>query len=355
LIHQHKVEVQQAKAVPFFFKYPHQVKIDLFVFSPFFIFTSLLPSFLHITSSITCFRSVFSTGNYKRKVPLCTKSKKETKMAFLLSLPDKVLTQVTFNLGLKDLIALGNSNQRLRNLVFDNPDIWTSELLFPARDTQINDRFIQRVVPRITRHYGILSLKMIDLAALTWRGYMIIFHQFAHSVKDIQIKANIATLNQLAHHLTVFAGNLALLQYNNQIPITFQEYTFDHDNYASILADANYLGQSTLHTLNDQFAQMKLDDPPFERLQQFHVLGNEDDDACEPIIRQLNTVAAFLSGVTHHQRHQLPSPIPTTIRYHHNNHNNHNKRSREQQQNSNDHHYKHRKHDTEHQSSSQPT
>jgi multidrug transporter EmrE-like cation transporter len=261
-------------------------------------------------------------------------------MAFLLSLPDKILTQVTLNLELKDLIALGDSHPRLGSLVFKNPDIWTSDLLFPAQDTQINDKFIKLVVPRITRHYGILSLKMIDLVALTWTGYMIIFDQFAHSVKHIEIQTTYTALSQLAHHLTVFAGNLALLQYNNKIPITFRQYAFDHEAYASALADASYLGQNTLHSLNDQFAQMKLDDPPFERLQQFHVLGN--DGACEPIIRQLNTVAAFLSGVTHRQQHQLPSPIPTTIRY-----NNSNKRSREQQQSSSStsHYYKHRRHD----------
>lgn len=274
-------------------------------------------------------------------------------MAILLSLPDNILTQVTLNLALNDLIALGDSHPRLEELVFGNPYIWTSDLLFPAHDEQINDKVIKLVVPRITRHYGILSLKMIDLTALTWTGYMIIFDQFAHSVKHIEIQTSSTVLAQLAHHLTVFAGNLALLQYNNRIPITFRQYAFDHEAYTSELADANYLGQSTLHDLNDQFAQMKLDDPPFERLQQFRVLESNDDGTCEPIIRQLNAVAAFLTGVPHHHQHQLPPSTPTPITYHqHSNNHSSNKRSREQEQSNSSNnlkisppYYKHRRHD----------
>ncbi|KAG2191358.1 hypothetical protein INT46_008950 [Mucor plumbeus] len=228
-------------------------------------------------------------------------------MSFL-SLPDQILTQVTLNLGLKDLLALGDSHTRLRDLVYKTPEIWTSDLLFPIGDKRITDKFIQRIVPRITRHYGILSLKMIHLP-LTWTGYLMIFDQFAHSVKRIQINTSLTNLRQLVHHLGVFAGNLAMLQQSNKIPITFRQYAFDHEEYASELADSNYLGQSTLHNLSNQFAQMKLDDPPFERLEVFDVDCKDQQD--HNLLKQLESLACFLSGRTMDNPF-IQSPIPTS-------------------------------------------
>ncbi|KAK4513909.1 TATA-binding protein (TBP) [Mucor velutinosus] len=230
----------------------------------------------------------------------------------LLSLPDQILTQVTLNLELKDLLALGDSHTRLRDLVYKTPEIWTSDLLFPVADGRITDRFIKCIVPRITRHYGILSLKMIHLP-LTWTGYFMVFDQFAHSVKHVHMKTSLSNLRQLVHHLGVFAGNLAVLQRSNRIPITFRQYSFDPEEYANELAESHYLGQSTLHNLINQFPHMKLDDPPFERLQVFNVDVKEDQDQQEQqhLFSQLESLTCFLSGRTTNDAAPTPSPVPT--------------------------------------------
>ncbi|CAO0791669.1 unnamed protein product [Mucor circinelloides] len=243
----------------------------------------------------------------------------------LLSLPDQILTQVTLNLELKDLLALGNSHTRLRDLVYKTPEIWTSDLLFPVADGRITDRFIKCIVPRITRHYGILSLKMIQLP-LTWTGYFMIFDQFAHSVKHIQMETSLSNLKQLVHHLGVFAGNLAMLQQSNRIPITFRQYSFDHEEYANELAESHFLGQSTLHNLINQFPHMKLDDPPFERLQVFNVdFKEQDQQEQQRLYRQLESLTCFLSGRTMIDA-PIHSPIPTNQMMSTNN-----KRQREEQ------------------------
>ncbi|CEP14679.1 hypothetical protein [Parasitella parasitica] len=227
----------------------------------------------------------------------------------LLSLPDQIITQVILNLELKDLLALGDSHSRLRDLVYKTPEIWTSDMLFPVGDSRITDKFTQRIVPRITRHYGILSLKMIHLP-LTWIGYFMIFDQFAHSVKRIQIDTPSANLEHLVHHLGVFAGNLAMLQRSNRIPITFRQYAFDHEEHATELANStNYLGQSTLHNLINQMAHMNLDDPPFERLELFNVDVKQGD---QHLVEQLGLLTGFLSGRTTTDP-VIHSPIPNTV------------------------------------------
>ncbi|KAI8090944.1 uncharacterized protein B0P05DRAFT_528063 [Gilbertella persicaria] len=204
----------------------------------------------------------------------------------LLSLPDQILTCITLNLQLKDLLALGDVHSRLRELVYKNPEIWTSDLLFPVQDPNITDKFIKTIVPRITRHYGILDLKMICLP-LSWKGYLMIFDQFAHSVKHIEIQATTRSLAALAHHLSVFAGNLTLLQRTNKIPITFRQYALDED-------DDYALGDNLLHNLKDQFKHTKLDDPPFERLEKFQV--SLVDQESSHLVQQLHVLTCFLSG-----------------------------------------------------------
>ena len=216
----------------------------------------------------------------------------------LLSLPEKVLIGIVHHLQLTDLIPLGDSNSKLRDLIYKRPEIWTSDFLFPIGDERITDKFILRLLPRITRHNGVLELRIVDLP-LTWMGYLMIFDQFAHSVQTMDIRTTAEELSRLAHHLTIFAGNLAMLQLNNNIPITFRQYAFDdEDEYSSALVASNYVGQRSLHNLNNQFAGMILDDPPFERLHDLRiVIVNEEDPYAEnAAIRQLELLASFLSG-----------------------------------------------------------
>ncbi|KAG2205370.1 hypothetical protein INT47_007155 [Mucor saturninus] len=233
----------------------------------------------------------------------------------LLDFPEDVVIRLICHLGLKDLLALGDSNSKLREIVYKSPEVWNNgDLLFPIADKSITDKFIQRIIPRITRHYGIMELKMIDLP-LTWSGYLMIFDQFAHSVNRIEIKTTVDELIKLVHHLSIFAGNLAMLQQNNQIPITFRQYAFDdEDEYSAALADSNYLGQRTLHNLNDQFAYMKLDDPPFERLNDFRVVTNAKNSPDESMaMRQLELLASFLSGrpISINKQNIPGSPMPS--------------------------------------------
>ncbi|KAI8349201.1 hypothetical protein EDC96DRAFT_520273 [Choanephora cucurbitarum] len=231
----------------------------------------------------------------------------------LLSLSDQILTCVTSNLQLKDLLALADCHSRLRELVYKNPGIWTSDLLFPIGDSDITDTFIKAIVPRITRHYGILDLKMIGLP-LSWKGYLMIFDQFAHSVKHIEIQASSSALTNLAHHLSIFAANLTLLQRNNKIPITFRQYAFDDE-------DEFVLGDSMLHSLESQFKHMKLDDPPFERLEQFRV-KLEGDSTSSDLEERLRLLAFFLSGKPIHEEEEEGKLA--TLSYNNNSNNNNN-------------------------------
>jgi hypothetical protein len=243
----------------------------------------------------------------------------------LFEIPEVILTKVSEYLSLKDLLSLADSHEKLSSLVYTEPKIWTSDRLFPPRDDMITDQFVRKLVPRITRNYGILELKMIDLP-LSWSGYLMIFDQFAHSVNKIEIKATEAQLYQLAHHLSIFAGNLAMLQQNNRIPITFRQYALDDEQeYINALSGSNYLGQDSLHNLTRQLQVMKLDDPPFERLAYFHVSGI---DPSVELVQQLEFLTSFLSGRSlfsvkrqreephhleplKHMKHHLQHPTPS--------------------------------------------
>lgn len=216
----------------------------------------------------------------------------------LLEVPESILLKIFRQLGLKDILALGDSHKELFNIIYKSPSIWNNNgLLFPTGDRTITDKFIQRIIPRITRHYGVQELKMIDLP-LTWTGYLMIFDQFAHTVNRIEIKLDeLEQLEKLVDHLTVFAGNLAILQQNNRIPITFRQYAMDdEEEFISALRDTEYLGQKTLHDLNDQFERMKLDDPPFERLRDFCIMVHGSQQVKSVTMRRLELVASFLSG-----------------------------------------------------------
>ncbi|KAI7900946.1 uncharacterized protein BX663DRAFT_515806 [Cokeromyces recurvatus] len=223
----------------------------------------------------------------------------------LISLPDQILIKITSKLSLQDLLSLGDSHTRLRSFIYESPEIWTSNILFPKNDRKITDIFIQLIIPRITRHYGILSLRMIQLPSVSWKGYFLIFDQFAHSVKRIHIElTNTKVLWDLAHHLAIFAGYLVVLQKTNQIPITFKQYYALHDEerYAAILAKSKYLGQHSLEALCENLVKRyQLDDPPFERLELFDlkfVSVLETYHEVNNAIRQIKLLSLFLSG--HH-------------------------------------------------------
>lgn len=215
----------------------------------------------------------------------------------IISLPDTIVAKITAFLDLDDLIALGDCHSKFRNFIYKNPEIWTSDLLFPEASQKITDKFIQKFVPKITRHYGILTLKMIDLLSLSPFGYLLVFDQFAHSVKRIEIRTTPAILTQLVHHLTIFAGNLALLQQNNNIPITFRQYAFDDEReYETTLVNSSLYSSQGNNLISYLQSQIQLDDPPFERLEEFSVSCASDDH--NNTIQQLEVLTLFLSGRT---------------------------------------------------------
>ncbi|KAG0168998.1 hypothetical protein DFQ28_004143 [Apophysomyces sp. BC1034] len=255
-------------------------------------------------------------------------------MTTLILLDDSVLIRLANLLELRDIIQLSRVNMRLQQLVYNSPEVWTSNLLFPVGDRSITDQFIMYLVPRITRHYGIQALRLVDLP-LTWTGYLWIFDQFAHSVDCIDLTADDAALRDLARHLLIFAGNLAMLQNDNKIPITFRQYAVDDREYTEALAATDYLGQRSLRDLHRLLSSLKLDDPPFERLVQFRVSSTDhhppksrrprhphrashnsplqqeqeyDDDEDEHI-HQLQMLASFLAGRTlSHKRPREDDP-----------------------------------------------
>lgn len=223
-------------------------------------------------------------------------------MASFHSLPGAVLLRLMRYLGLHDLLALARVNTQLRKIVYSEPQVWTGDLLFPESDVTITDSFIQQFVSRITRSYAVRGLRMIELP-LSWTGYMWIFDHFAHSVGAIQIVASEATLDHLAHHLSIFAGNLALLQHENKIPITFRQYAIDDREYTDTLAATRYMGYGSLQTMTSTLlSEFRLDDPPFEQLESFQVscTDPQDTDASvdheNPQVRRLYLLASFLAG-----------------------------------------------------------
>ncbi|KAI9497475.1 hypothetical protein BDB00DRAFT_745574, partial [Zychaea mexicana] len=170
-----------------------------------------------------------------------------------------------------DLVTLRSADARLEEFLHGHPEVWTnSHLLFPADDSTITDEFVQRTVPKIPRSYALREMRLVNLP-LTWAGLLWIFDHFAHSVDRIYLAAPEATLADLARHLSIFAGNLALLQDENKIPITFRQYAINHAEYEDTLAQTDYMGRSTLRGLRRHLETLRLDDPPFERLAELYV------------------------------------------------------------------------------------
>ncbi|KAI8373173.1 uncharacterized protein BYT42DRAFT_579452 [Radiomyces spectabilis] len=214
----------------------------------------------------------------------------------LTNLPDSILIRLIGLLSFKDILTLGQVDPALRTFVFGHPEIWSSEVLFPPGDKSITDTFIKRTVPQITRHYGIQELRMVDLP-LTWQGYFWIFDQFAHSVDTIQIRAPVKVLSELTFHLCIFAGNLAMLQHTNRIPITFRQYAVDPTEHTQALEATNYLGHQSLHKLQTSLPLLTLDDPPFERLSRFDLTSIDDtDNYGSSTIQNVYSLASFLAG-----------------------------------------------------------
>ncbi|KAG1467183.1 hypothetical protein G6F56_004552 [Rhizopus delemar] len=199
----------------------------------------------------------------------------------LVSLPEKIIVNITRYLELRDIVELGQVNVKLNQCLYKEPAIWTKHILFPANNSSITDDFIRKTIPKITRRYGILDIQMIDLP-LTWFGYFLIFDQFAHSLASVRIQSD--HLFHLLHHLTQFAINLASLQQENQIPCTFREYAFEVDPKEPI---------PILKPLPKTISQIKLDDPPFERLNHVSITSQVAQDE---LVSQLEILFSFLSG-----------------------------------------------------------
>ncbi|RCH93033.1 hypothetical protein CU097_008133 [Rhizopus azygosporus] len=138
-------------------------------------------------------------------------------MSRLTSLPDKVIIRVTRYLELRDIIELGKAHKKLCHCIYAQPSVWTKDILFPINDPSITDQFIKQTITKITRNYGILDIRMVNLP-LTWFGYFLIFDQFAHSLTSITIQSDHQLFMQLCYHLTRFATDLAILQQDNKIP-----------------------------------------------------------------------------------------------------------------------------------------
>ncbi|KAI8079860.1 uncharacterized protein BX664DRAFT_341632 [Halteromyces radiatus] len=227
-------------------------------------------------------------------------------MSSLLKLQESVLFKIIYYLNLQELQQLGQSCRQLHGLIYNNPRVWHQHVLFPAKDSRLTDKFIQQLVPQITRHYGIQTLRLIQLP-LSWLGYLFIFDQFAHSVDQIQVETTHAVLQDLVYHLTVFAANLTVLQSDNHIPITFRQYCHDASYYYQVLVDHRFLGKSNVTDMIELFDTTgqtlvsKLDDPPFERLRQWQVVctdhnDDDDDDNKKDCLTRLQCIVSFLAG-----------------------------------------------------------
>jgi hypothetical protein len=223
-------------------------------------------------------------------------------MTRLICLPEKIITKIAQYLELKDIIELGNAHIKLSQCIYTQPAIWTKEILFPINNSSITDQFIKQIIPKITRHYGILEIQMVNLP-LTWFGYFLIFDQFAHSLTSIRIQSD--QIFMLLHHLTRFATHLATLQQDNQIPCTFREYAFEADQREVTVV---------IEPLPKILMQIRLDDPPFERLN--HISITSQNTQQQDMVDQLNTIFSFLAGMSIYRlkRSKVSSPSPSCVK-----------------------------------------
>ncbi|KAI9255813.1 hypothetical protein BDA99DRAFT_517713 [Phascolomyces articulosus] len=237
-------------------------------------------------------------------------------MSRFIRLDDKILKRICIYLRLDDLVTLRSVNPLLEEFLHKHPDIWTTgnNLCFLPNDATITDDYIRRHIPNIPRSYALREMKLINLP-LTWTGFLWIFDHFAHSVDRIHVKASEQTLTDLARHLSIFAGNLAVLQHENKIPITFRQYAINHTQYENTMVQSDYMGRSNLKGLRRYLETLKLDDPPFEQLAELYIectdpspsSSSAEDDASSPSsiyphhnennpIYQIYFIASFLAG-----------------------------------------------------------
>lgn len=239
-------------------------------------------------------------------------------MSRLTSLPDKVIIRVTRYLELRDIIELGKAHKKLCHCIYAQPSVWTKDILFPINDPSITDQFIKQTITKITRNYGILDIRMVNLP-LTWFGYFLIFDQFAHSLTSITIQSDHQLFMQLCYHLTRFATDLAILQQDNKIPCTFREYALDQPSSKNM---------NKLEPIPTTLHYIKLDDPPFERLAHISIVTTTTTTTttktainAEPkdqeIIYRLESLFSFLAGQSIHptKRSRSPSPRTSTRRH----------------------------------------
>ncbi|KAI8979741.1 hypothetical protein BDF20DRAFT_871373 [Mycotypha africana] len=213
-------------------------------------------------------------------------------------IPKSILVHIASYLNLKDVLEFAESHKIIENIVYESPEIWTTNMLFPVNDSTITDKFIRQTIPRITRLYGISNLTMFNLP-LTWVGYFLVFDQFAHTIKELKIHAGLDTLLELNKHLCTFAGNLLLLQRANQIPISFKNYAFDDEEEYATAVSKSHLLDMGLGSLYEQLEYERLDDPPFEQLKQFEVTVPYDAIYRRKetvVIDRLKVLIAFLSN-----------------------------------------------------------
>ena len=222
-------------------------------------------------------------------------------MSRISTLPDQALLRLSRHLGLSDMVALRSvPGAKYDEFLQRHPQVWSSQhLLFPTNDPAITDDFIRRTVPTIPRSYDIREMRLVGLP-LTWAGFLFIFDHFGHSVDRIYLTASEQTLQDLARHLCIFAGNLALLQHENKIPITFRQYVFTQAECEQTLAHTDYMGQSSLSGMRHLLERWTLDDPPFEHRAELHIECTDHSSSFDQSIHQIYFIAAFLAG-----RHEL--------------------------------------------------
>ncbi|KAG2227646.1 hypothetical protein INT45_004687 [Circinella minor] len=257
-------------------------------------------------------------------------------MSQLTRLPNNILIRISNYLRLGDLVTLQSADANLEDFLHRYPEVWTTNLFFPPNDMTITDGFIRHNVPKIPRSYALREIKLVNLP-LTWAGFLWVFDHFAHSVDRIHVKASEQTLTDLARHLSIFAGNLAVLQHENKIPITFRQYAINHSEYENTLwihqqtddynnrisaiennsrysisniGRDNNNNSTTLKNLRRYLETLRLDDPPFEQLAELYVECTDqsptvsvDTHENNPI-HQIYFVTSFLSGGHDFYRHR---------------------------------------------------
>ncbi|SAM02869.1 hypothetical protein [Absidia glauca] len=188
-----------------------------------------------------------------------------------------VLIHLCYHLSIRDIVILGKTCQNLHQRLFSEGEIWKARsLIFRPQDRPwiLQPLVIQKLIPTLPRYHGLKKLVIHDIPTLDSMTLLLIFDHCAHSIHHLDLILSHSQCHELCMHLQAFCFHLATSQAWNKIPLTLHQYTLDS---TQLYHQAQQSLQSLPHQpflINQLIAQglpTRMDDPPFEMLEQISI------------------------------------------------------------------------------------